>query len=116
MHIGANKVIRPKDGTIHMAFRGKMHDRARLVKLQQSAQEFAIAHVSLYEAISRIGRNAEQVSWVAGVGQLVEVNYRSSFLLNPLQDEVGTDETRSSGDHNRFFHVRKPSRRYVAPN
>ena len=109
MDVGANEVIRSTDGAIHVAFRGKVHDGSWLVKLQQSADKFAIANVTLGEAVSRIRSDAQQVAGIARVGQLVEVDYWSGFLRDPLQDKVGTDESRSSGDQNRFFHVSEPS-------
>ena len=84
----------------------EVHDGARLVEFEQLAQEFAVAHISLGKGISRIGRNLEQVARITRVGQLVEVDHRSAFLLHPLQDEVGTDEPRPSGHQNRLFHVR----------
>ena len=81
----------------------KMHDGAWLMLLDQSAQQFAVAHVSLDKAILRIGSDPKQVARIARVGQLVEVDHRSSFLLDPLQDEVGTDESRLLRSPESFF-------------
>ena len=93
-----------------MTLGGEVHDGPGLVEFEQFAQEFAVAHVSLGKGISRIGRNLEQVARITRVGQLVEVDHRSAFLLHPLQDEVGTDEPRPSGHQNRLFHVSGPRR------
>ena len=103
--IGPDEVIRPVDRTVYVTLRRKMHDGAGFVLLEQSAHEFAVAHVSVGKDISRIGSDPKQVTRIARVGQLVEIHHRSSFLLDPLQDEVGTDESRPSGHQNRLFHV-----------
>ena len=88
----------------------KMDDGAWLMLLEQSTQQLAIAHVSLDEGISRIGSDPNQVAEIASVRELVEVDHRSFFLRDPLQDEVGTDESGSSGHQNRLFHMSRSGR------
>ncbi len=109
-NIGTDEIIRTMDRTIHMTFRRKVDDGARLMLLEQSPQKLAIAHVSLNEAVSRISSNPNQVAEIARVRELVEVDHRSLFLRDPLQDEVGTDESGPSGHQDRFFHVRRSRR------
>src|SRR6476660_7668092 len=105
--VSTDEVIGPENGAVNVAFGGEMDDGARLVKLEQATPEFAIANVSLYKTVSRIGGNAEQVARVAGVSKFVEIDYRSSLLLKPLQDEVGANEARPSRNKDRLFHENK---------
>src|ERR1700737_1304770 len=82
-----------------------MHNGPWPMALQQCAENFAVAHVPLGEAVSRIGRNAQQVAEIARISKLVEIDDRGPFPLHPLQNEVGTDEPRSPCNENRFFHT-----------
>jgi hypothetical protein len=48
--------------------------------------------------------DALQVSKIAGVGQLVEVNDEQRFILDLLQNEIRSDKPRSARDHNPVWH------------
>jgi hypothetical protein len=65
------------------------------------------------KVVSRIRRNRQQVMGIAGVSELVEIDHWSSFLRNPLQDEIGADEPGSSSDQNLFFHVDRRFRQWT---
>jgi len=81
--------------------------------LQQTADCFPVADITMRKVVSRIRRNRQQVMGIAGVSELVEIDHWSSFLRNPLQDEIGADEPGSSSDQNRFFHVDRRFRQWT---
>ena len=60
--------------------------------------------VAVHECVPRVGRNSLQVAQVAGISQLVEVDQPRAFPLHPSEDEIGPNETRSSGHQDRIFH------------
>src|SRR3981081_3705044 len=93
-----------------MTFGCKMDDGTRLMLFEQSAQQLAIAHISLDEGIPWISSDPTQVAGITSVREVAEVDHRSSFLRDPLQDKVGTDESGPSGYKNRFFHMSRPGR------
>jgi len=84
--------------------RPMLQSRARFVKLEQLAQEIAIANVALFEPVSRIIRDGQEVARIARVSEFVEIDYLRSFLLHPLQDEVGTDKSAPARNKNGIFH------------
>jgi len=104
MNVRANEVIRSLDRPVYMGLRREMHDRARLVKLEQFTQEIAIANVALFKPVSRIIRDGQEVARIARVSEFVEIDYLLSFLLHPLQDEVGTDKSAPARNKNRILH------------
>ncbi len=104
MNVRANEVIRSMDRSVYMGLRREMHNRARFVKLEQLAQEIAIANVALFEPVSRIIRDGQEVARIARVSEFVEIDYLRSFLLHPLQDEVGTDKSAPARNKNGIFH------------
>jgi hypothetical protein len=45
------------------------------------------------KVVSGIERNLQRVARIARVSKFVEINCGGTFLRNPLQDEIGADET-----------------------
>src|ERR1043166_9812698 len=37
---------------------------------------------------------------VAGISELVEIEHRFAFVCEPVQDKIGADKTRTTGDQN----------------
>src|SRR5579863_4850696 len=73
--------------------------------LQQSANQAAIANVTVHKFTTTIRRDRLQIAQVPRVGQFVEVDYRrSSIPFQLLQDEVRPDEPRPASDQNRILH------------
>src|SRR5437867_3293693 len=89
-----------------MAFGSKMHERAWTVAFKQAANQIAVNDVAVHELVARVGRNMLQVADIARVGQLVKIDDPSTLVCYPLQDEVGADETGSSGNQDGLFHRR----------
>jgi hypothetical protein len=87
-----------------MSLRREMHDRARLVMLEQFTQEITIANVALFKPVSRVIGDGQEVARIARVSEFVEINYLLSFLLHPLQDEVGADKSAPARNKNRILH------------
>jgi hypothetical protein len=87
-----------------------VHDGTRSAAPQKLAHQFSVSDVSMYEGVPRIGRNLYQIAEIPGVGKLVKIHHRSSFGREPLQNEVGTNKTGSSGHQNGlvYFQDRKP--------
>lgn len=93
-----------------MTLRREVHDRTRTAAPQKVADQFSVANISMYETVARISRNRYQIAEIPGIGKLVKNHHRSSFGREPLQDEVGTNKTSSSGYQNGlvYFQDRKP--------
>ena len=49
--IGANEILRPADGPVHVALRREMHDGPGPVRFQQLPDQFPIANVAMNELI-----------------------------------------------------------------
>jgi hypothetical protein len=76
------------DGPIHMAFGGKVHNRSRLMLVQQIADQFPVADIAMNKAVAFVGGNFLQVAEIPGVGQLVKIYDRRTLSRKPLQHEV----------------------------
>ena len=81
-----------------MAFGREMQHRARTMEAEQVADYMPVDHVSLYKLVAAVRRNLLEVTQVAGIGQLVKIDDRSSKLRYPLQDEVRADEAGPTGN------------------
>src|SRR5439155_21319618 len=86
-----------------MAFGSKVHERAWTVAFKQTANQIAVNDVAVHELVARIGRNMLQIAEIARVGQLVKIDDRSPLVCYPWQDEIGADETGSSGNQDGLF-------------
>ena len=98
-----------------MALRSKVHNRAWLVLSEKRLQQGPIPDIAVHKLVSLVACDSIKVPHISGVGQLVQVYHWSRVLLHPLQNEVGADEARSSGDQDRLPHQyrsapRRPTR------
>ena len=66
------KAAGPKDGTVNMRFRSKMHDGIDLVARRRSSR-FLVANIPLDELVSGFHGQILQVFQAAGIGQQVQV-------------------------------------------
>jgi hypothetical protein len=97
LDVGANELSGAENGAVHMALRGKMHNCSGALLLQQAANQCAVHDVAANEAVAAVLLHRSQVLQVSGVGQLVQNGHRRPLLGQPLQHEIGTDETCASG-------------------
>src|SRR3569623_2291128 len=101
--VGLNELGRPVDGTVHMGFRRKMHDRDRLIMRKQSYDRRAIADINPLEVITRAGRHVQQGYQIARVGELVLVYDGGIARVDILADLRGTDK--SFAACNQILHI-----------
>jgi hypothetical protein len=73
--VGLHKIPRPVDGTVHVAFGGKVHYRIRPVRGKDPVQCHAVADVSLFKAVEVRPRNRGHVFKAGGIGQRVKVHH-----------------------------------------
>ncbi len=88
------------NGTIHVALGCKMDDGARTMLLQRSSHEFCVADIAAHELITRIVLKRGEVGRVSGVGQKIKIYNRRADVFDPLQHEVGADESGAAGYEN----------------
>ena len=103
--IGAQEGLGTVDRPVDMALGGKVHDRARAVLGQQAVDQRTVGDVAAHEMVPGIALDGGQIFEVAGIGQRVEADDRLAGGTQPLEHEVGTDETCCASDEN---HVGKP--------
>src|SRR4051812_15662342 len=75
-HIRLHEFRRTLDRAVDVALRGEMHDGARLVLLQESAHEVAIADVAAHESMAGIAFHLAEILQAAGISELVERDNR----------------------------------------
>ena len=97
-HIGFHEGSRAVDRPIHMAFRGKVDDRAWPMARQQPRHEVAVANVALHENMPRVCRHVVKRFEIARIGQCVEVDDRRVLFGDPLPNKLAADEPGSAGD------------------
>src|SRR5581483_8327891 len=93
VHVCADEVVGTVDGTVHVALRRKMNNGDRTMGQKYFGNLLAIAHVSMNEGISLIGRNRRQVCGIAGIGELVKIDDVRGLARKPLQNKIRTDES-----------------------
>ena len=98
LDVGADEGAGAVDAAVDMALGGEVHHRARPVLGQQPVEQRPVADVAAHEHMPRIAVQRRQVAEVAGVGQRVEVEHRLVALREPVEHEVGTDETGAASD------------------
>jgi hypothetical protein len=89
------------DGPVDMAFGGKIDDGTRPVFGNQGGDRPGIGDVALHQAVARIVAQCGQIVRVAGVGQGVQGHHGLVAARQPVEYEVGADETGSAGDQDR---------------
>jgi hypothetical protein len=88
------------DGPIHVTLRRKVHNGARPAAPQKVADQLSVSNIAVHEAVPRIRRNLLQITEIPGISKLVQIHHWTAFSREPLQDEIGTDKTGSSGYQN----------------
>ena len=78
----------------------EIDDGARAVLREKRRDLRALADIAPDEEMPRVAAQRRQASDVPGIGELVEVDERLARFLEPVEDEIGADETRASGDEN----------------
>jgi hypothetical protein len=88
-----------------VAFRREVHNRGRLMPLQQTPNQIAIANVAMSKFVSTIRPDRLKITQVSGVRELVEVDQRGGRIYFQLpQDEVRPDEPCTAGDQDDILH------------
>ena len=98
--IRLDKAARPVNGTVHMRFRGQMHDRVRFVLIQNAGQRRCVTDIGPLEAVIGTVRHRGNIGQTGRIGQRVQIDdcmTRSDGLTN----DGGTDEACASG-HEQF--------------
>jgi len=98
--VGLDKGLRPGNGAVYVAFGGEVDERARAVLRQQGGDGGGVAHVGVHEGVARVVAHAVQVVQIAGVGEFVDVEHRLVARGEPVQHEVGTNESGTAGNEN----------------
>src|SRR6202040_4333290 len=74
---------------------------------QQMAYQVAITQRAADEDFECIAFKRGQIAEIAGVGQLVEVDDRLDAGVEPVENEIGTDEPGTSGHQNHAGSMRR---------
>src|SRR6185312_12820873 len=72
-NVGADKLLRVVNGSIHMAFRRKMNDCRRLMALQQVAYQVCIIDVAARKYVTIVFAKLSQVGGISGVSELIKI-------------------------------------------
>ena len=99
-HVGLDKIIRRRDGSIHMAFRGKVDNRPRMILFEKLCNKLPVADIAFDKYMARVFSQRFQILKVTGVGQFVQVDDNTFACLQPGVNEVGPDESGPSGNYN----------------
>ena len=102
MDVGADELLGAEDGAVNMAFGGEVNDGGGLMLAKKLGDQFAVVDVAVDEFIAADGRDRRQVGGISGVSEAVEVDDRGGLLRQPLQNEVGADESGAAGDDDRI--------------
>jgi hypothetical protein len=87
------------DRSIDVRLGGEVDDGAGPMLSEQFADERGIADVAAHEDVPRVAVQRREASEVAGVSQLVEVDYRLTGRFHPGEREVRADEASAAGDN-----------------
>src|SRR4029077_5407495 len=79
VYVGANELLGPVNGTIHVAFRREVNDGARLVIPEQFTHEFPVGDVSMNKPVAPVRQDRLEVADVPGIGEVVQINHGSTF-------------------------------------
>ena len=93
------------DGTVDVAFGREVDHGARFVLGQQRIDGLAVTDVDLFEVMVGIAVQRGEVLPVAGIGELVDVDYRLVTASQPVQHEVRADETGTACHENHVFSI-----------
>ncbi len=90
--ISLDECARAMDRTVHMAFRRKVHDGARLMLLEQRQHLGLIADIATHKLMAAVLLQRRQIIKVARIGELIEIEHRLVRLGQPIQYKIRTDE------------------------
>ena len=102
--VGANEFFGPVDRPVDVRLGGKVHHRPRLIPAKQVAHQRGVGNVSAHERMRLACSQRMQILQIAGVSQGVEIHYRRRLTREPMQNEVGADETGAAGHQNGVIH------------
>ena len=83
-----------------MAFGGEVHDGARAVLLQQTGDQPTITDVAARQGMTSVTSQCREIANVTSVSQFVEIDHRLVLFREPVQHEVGANESGTAGDEN----------------
>ena len=84
-----------------MRFGGEVDDGVGPVFAKQACEQVAVADVALHEHVVGVVAQRRQRFRVAGVGELVQVDYAQS-VGDSLVHEIAADEAGAAGDEQGF--------------
>lgn len=102
MDIGLHEHARPVDGTVHMAFRRKMHDGIRLVGLEQVLHGRGIKDAGRHVAVAAAGRNLRHGFGRRRIGHAVDIDDTVVRRVDQVPYHGGTDK--SAATSQQYFH------------
>jgi len=86
------------DRSVDMGLRRKVHDRSWLMLGEELGDQLGVSDVTSDKCVPGIRFKGGQILEIASVGKLVEGDHAVGFAGNPVENEVGTDESGSAGD------------------
>ena len=96
--IGFDKGIGACDGSVHVAFGGKVHQGVDTVFFQQGFHQRGITDIAVVEKEVRVLGDRVQAGLVTGIGQRVQHDNLVLWIsFHPVVDEVGAYEAGSAG-------------------
>ncbi|MNN40895.1 hypothetical protein D3C81_1549860 [compost metagenome] len=81
------------DRAVDVGLGSEVDDGAWLVLLEQTCDQFSVADIAVHKDVALVALQAAQGLQVACVGEFVEVDHGLVRAGQPVQDEVGADET-----------------------
>ncbi|MNG13513.1 hypothetical protein D3C84_971980 [compost metagenome] len=75
-----------------MGLGGKVENGTGLVLFEQALDQGTVTDIALHEYMPGIARQAAEVIQVAGIGQLVQIDYGFIGMSEPVQYEIRPDE------------------------
>ena len=99
-----NELARAVNRAVHMRLGGEVHDSTRLVLGEDFADKGAVADIASNKDVARAAIKRSEILWIAGVGELVEVDDGCGLNIDPVKNEVGPDKTGTAGDEDGVFH------------
>src|ERR1700722_10304761 len=99
-YVGAHKSLGAGEGTVHVALSREMQYGARLVTIEQPIEKRWVADVALLEMVGGKPLDGNQVLQIAGIRELVEIDYRSAYEREPVENEIRPNKAGSAGHEN----------------
>ena len=81
-----------------MGLSSKVHDGSGPVLREKLGDKLGISDVTADKDVPRVPLNGGQILEIPRVGELIEVNDAVSLTRDPIEDEVGTDESGAASD------------------